>query len=102
MPSIIINIPVREIILSNGEHDGYETEPYEYEYSWHERAKIIVDAISQDYKLDRDLVRDLITDLDLWDHIDDYYKECIDDIIRDKFKSEAIKEYKKLHSEDYY
>ena len=99
MPSITIEIPINEIILSNGEHDGYETISYEYDYDWEDRAEIILDFVVSDYKLDREIIEQFINDFDLWDILDEQYEEYVDEALRDKFYHEAVKQY---NNGDYY
>lgn len=106
MPSITIKIPINEIILSNGEHDGYETESFEYDYDWGILAEEIITIFCDEYKITRAAASEIIDNFDLWDELEEQYEDALYDALHERLYAEACKAYKEAceayNGGDYY
>ena len=63
--------PIREIYLSNGEFDGYETEEVIFDVDYEDVIKTIFNAYYSDYDYETFKMMYYEFDIDLFDFIDD-------------------------------
>ena len=89
MPMFTFNFPIREIILSNGESDGYETESFDYNYDYSILKEEILNIFLENYDVSKDVASKIISDLDLWDMLEEEYEDALDDALEERLYNEA-------------
>lgn len=92
---ITVQIRTQEILLPNGNSDGYETVDFSWEFPEELLKKELVESFASDYNIPEEEASRIVEDYDLWDNLEaDYIDSDIKDILADKYYPLAEEAYK--------
>jgi hypothetical protein len=100
MPTITFEFPVKEIYLNEDDFDGYETESFEYEYDSEVLYEVLVKLFSKQFDISTKDSEHIISELDLFDVLEDYYKEELEETLKEVLYDDAYELYQDWSSRE--
>lgn len=94
MPSITIEIPIKEIWLNDDDFDGYDTIEFEYEYDEKVLHKVLIEFFADNYSISLETATKIANDFELYDYLlDDYDNGSLLERLQEELYDEALEYY---------